>query len=424
MRILWLTETPSKYKRQLNSYNGRGWIESLQTMVEEISDIDQLGISFLHSTDYERLNEIKTTYYPIKRANPNNFVSWILSNWRCKIENKLEINSLENIIKDFNPDLIHVFGTESWLCYASTLTDVPCVVHIQGLLQPYLNAYLPYDVKATDLMRQNWADFLKGVSMWHFKKAFEKKAKREYIFLKKITYFMGRTDWDKSISEFLSPKSKYFHVDEILRNPFYKTVSWNNYDCKKLIITSTLSDTIYKGLDLVIKTASILNNENILFEWRIIGVQENSNTAKLFKKVLNCNYNSINIKLIGIRNAEEIIQLLKETTLYVHTSYIDNSPNSICEAQIMGVPIIATNVGGVSSLIENGKNGFLVPANDPYLLASKITHLFKNASILKELSINSIDTASKRHSKEIIINQLMSVYKHLAEQSARISHNR
>lgn len=70
-------------------------------------------------------------------------------------------------------------------------------------------------------------------------------------------------------------------------------------------------------------------------------------------------------------NSDKLVELLLESDLYVHTAYIDNSPNAICEAQYLGMPIIATYVGGVPSLIEQGKDGVLIPANDPFMLAEK-----------------------------------------------------
>lgn len=411
MKILWLTETPSKYKPEEFGYNGRGWIESLQSLLEKSTEIEQLGIAFPHSIDSEKLTQGKVVYYPIKRVMPGNIVSWIISNWQNKIEHENEINSLKAIVEDFEPDVIHIFGTESWLCHAVTMTNKPCIVHLQGLLLPYLNAFTPVGISKFDLMTSNWIEFIKGISLWHHQRVFDKKSKREYKFFKEISFFMGRTKWDKSISGFLSPGSIYFHVDEVLRDKFYTAVPWKQNKTNKVILTSTLSDALYKGLDMVIKTASILIKEKFDFEWRVIGVNKESKTARLLNRVYKSKYPDLNISLLGLGTAEEIIGLLGETTFYIHPSSIDNSPNSLCEAQILGVPIIATNVGGVSSLIEDGKNGFLVPANDPYLMASRIVQLSHNQDLMRNIGERARENAQKRHSKETILNQLINTYK-------------
>lgn len=419
MKILWLTETPSKYKPEEFGYNGRGWIASLQSLLENCTEIDQLGIVFPHSTDTERLTDNKSTYYPIKKVMPGNFISWIISNWKNKIEHQEEIDPLKAILEDFQPDVIHIFGTESWLCHVVEMTDKPCVVHLQGLLLPCLNAYIPIGISKYDLMKYNWIEFIKGKSLWHNKRVYAKKSEREYQFFKEISFFMGRTIWDKSISGFLSSKSTYFHVDEVLRDKFYLAFPWRYNKKSRVLITSTLSDTLYKGLDLVIKTATLLVKEQFEFEWRIIGVKNDSKSALLLKKIFHSEYSSLNINLLGIRNTDEIIDLLSETSLYIHTSYIDNSPNSLCEAQLMGVPVIATNVGGVSSLIEDGKDGFLVPANDPYFLASRIVQLSNDQVLMKNISVCTREKAQKRHSQENILNQLLNTYKYLANSSPK-----
>lgn len=414
MKILWLSPNSSKYDKNRFGYNGGGWIESLQSILENCPEIEQLAIAFPHLTDYEKVNTGKVIYYPIPRVMPGNIISWIISNWKTNIEHEEEIGKLTSILEDFKPDVIHIFGTESWFCHVIKMTNKPCVVHIQGLLLPCFNAYLPSGISKFDLINNDWIETLKGISLWHDHQIFHKKSKREYQFFKQISFFMGRTLWDKSISGLLTTNSKYFHIDEVLRDKFYTASPWKFTNSNKTIITSTLSDALYKGLDFVIKTCNLLANENFEFEWRIIGVTNNSKSLKLLKRIFKSQYPSVYINLLGIKNTDEIIEYLYETTLYVHPSYIDNSPNSLCEAQIMGVPVIATNVGGVSSLIENGKNGYLVPANDPYFLAAKIVQLSKDHTDLNNISMQARIDAHNRHSKENIQNQIISIYNNLA----------
>lgn len=414
MRILWLTESPSKYKVEKTGYNGRGWIESLQTLLENCSEIDQLGIAFSHKKDSKKQEFDQIIYYPIKQIKPKHLISRTISNWRNKIDSKEEISQLELIIEDFKPDVIHIFGTESWLCHAVKMSNIPTLVHLQGIIMPILNAYIPSGISQVDLVKFSLRDFIKGTSLWHMIRKYEKMAQREYGFLKNTAYFMGRTNWDKSITGFLSPKSKYFHVDEVLRDIFYDTAQWKYNKHGKIIITSTLSDSMYKGLDLIIKTAKILIREGYDFEWRIIGIKNDSYKVKFFRNIFESDLDSLNINLLGIKNAEEIVSLLFETLIFVHTSYIDNSPNSLCEAQMLGVPIISTNVGGICSLVEDNIDGFLVPSNDPYLLASRIAQLTCNEYVITNISNQAREKALKRHSKENITKQLIGTYKYLA----------
>lgn len=109
-------------------------------------------------------------------------------------------------------------------------------------------------------------------------------------------------------------------------------------------------------------------------------------------------------------NEEELTSQLLRSSVYVHPSYIDNSPNSLCEAQMLGLPVIATNVGGVSTLISNGETGFLVPANAPYELAYLIKQLQQSQDLQTTIARKGAAAAALRHDRDTIAKALLSTY--------------
>ncbi len=412
MKILLLSETASNYKCEYTGYNGRGWIESLQELLKCREEISELGIAFPHNSDSIPVCENKITYFPIKKHKYKNKIFNFIDRWSYKIEDNNEIEKLHEIINQFNPDIIHVFGTESWLTQAVfNKKNIPCVVHIQGLLLPYSNNYLPYNIQINELIFNNLIHSVRGIGLWHFKNLAQKKAEREYNYFKNIKYTMGRTNWDNRISKLLAPNSVYFQVDEILRDPFYSTSYTVRID-NITVITSTISNTLYKGLDVIIKTAQILKKENFLFEWKVIGVDHNSSTTSLFKSKYDINnFTDLNIDLLGVKNADELVSILMDTTIFVHQSYLDNSPNSLCEAQLLGVPVIATAVGGVQTLITDNFDGFIVPTNDPYYAAALISQISQSAETLQRISINGRKKAQDRHNRIKIVDSVIDSYK-------------
>ena len=114
---------------------------------------------------------------------------------------------------------------------------------------------------------------------------------------------------------------------------------------------------------------------------------------------------------MGFVDAKQVKELLLSSDIYVHTAYIDNSPNAICEAQYIGMPIIATYVGGIPSLIDNHKDGLLVPANAPHTLAYEIMSLSKDYDRMEAYSKSSIIHAEERHNPETIFKDLLHCYK-------------
>ena len=226
-----------------------------------------------------------------------------------------------------------------------------------------------------------------------------------------VKNFSGRTDWDKNIVDLFSDNHTYFNINEIIRNEFYEANKWvlKNINTN-IIITSTISDVLYKGLDIIFKTAQLLIQKKIKFKWNVIGLTKNSDTVRFYEKHFNKKGIDINIHFLGVCNANEIIQNLLNSTLFVHPSYIENSSNSICEAQLLGVPTIATNVGGISSFIKDKENGELVPSNDTCLLAARIIKISQDQSIMKIYSDNSRKVSIKRHNIESIVNSTANMY--------------
>ena len=157
----------------------------------------------------------------------------------------------------------------------------------------------------------------------------------------------------------------------------------------------------------MLKTAYILKEVGVDFEWLVIG-QMDSTIKKMVEKKEKKLFEDNNISILGYLNPDSIVDHLCNCTLYVHTAYIENSPNSICEAQLLGVPIVSTNVGGISTLV--GNDGFLVPANDPWQLASAIIKLSHDNDKMKMFSENGMAKAQIRHNPDLIMEQLMNCY--------------
>ena len=154
-------------------------------------------------------------------------------------------------------------------------------------------------------------------------------------------------------------------------------------------------------------------NLKLNFTWEVFG---NINPHYIEKQIgITCD--DVNIKLRGVAQAEEIKEDILNCTCFFHPSYIDNSPNSVCEAQILGCPVISTNVGGIPSLITDNVTGFLIPSNDPYQASYLINLLFTNKSLNERIGNAAKQMAFKRHHKQEIVNKLIDVYNQILQQN-------
>jgi glycosyltransferase involved in cell wall biosynthesis len=93
----------------------------------------------------------------------------------------------------------------------------------------------------------------------------------------------------------------------------------------------------------------------------------------------------------------------------VQPSHTEGSPNSILEAMLAGVPIVATSVGGVPDIIEHGISGLLIPPHNPVALAQSILELSSSNLLCRRLSNGAI-LRSKEFSPEAHFHRMMKVY--------------
>ncbi len=421
MKILWFTNTASLYDQGKHFYHGCGWEESLELLIKDQVGIE-LAVSFFHLSDNEKVINNGTTYYPIiRKSGERNPFKKLVDNWKGKIEIRDSQKDIEKVISDFQPDLIQIFGTEGEFSQVQDYTHIPVIYHIQGLINPYLNTYLPVNQSkfSFHLNIDYLANTIRGNNPAFDYKRFGNQAIRESKVLQSAKYVMGRTHWDKMLAELYNPKVQYFHVDEILRPVFYNLSSFSKqHSGKPIKIISTLSPTIYKGIDVVLKTAKQLKAlANFGFQWEIIGIEENAPLLKHFEKTEKIKHREVNISCSGRKSPEEMIELMKTADVFVHPSYIDNSPNSVCEAQMLGLPVIACNVGGVSTLVQHNENGFLVPSNGVFEILHFLNKLYVDENLKQTIGNNSRQTAIKRHNRENIVRDLLKVYSSIVKES-------
>ncbi|GGF12611.1 glycosyltransferase [Flavobacterium limi] len=413
MRVLWFTNSSVDYQEHITGYNGGGWMTSLKNVLDKEKDIE-LGISFLlEDTEFKKkING--TTYYPV--SHQSGILDKVISklkygnnlNKRFRNSDEQYVKKFVDVINDFKPSVIHIWGTEKNFGLICEHTKIPVIIHLQGIINPYLNAFFPPNISLKDFIIK---DGLNPFSISKNRKEYngwKYIADREKKIFRNCKYFMGRTDWDRILTEIYSKDATYFHCEEALRDEFYTALKWKPQKSNKAKIVTTISGPLYKGGDLLLKVANLLKKElDLDFEWEVYGIDN----LQVQEKLIGINTSDVNLVLKGMGTSEQIRLALQTANVFVHPSYIDNSPNSVCEAQICGVPVVACNVGGMSTLIKNNVTGVVVPANDPYTMAYSIKEICTKDAIAEKISTEAVKAANKRHNRDEIVMNLISIYK-------------
>ena len=423
MKILWFSLSPCGSIRRLKHERIiQGWMISLEDELKKVPNIN-LNVAYFSDIIEDPFYYDGVQYYPIYDLYRKSKFGHVLERLKSfdYLDKKI-LPQMIDIVKKCKPDLIHIHGTEERFGLISDyIKDIPVVYSIQGMISPYKEKYfsgipLKYAKKYEPL-----GDKIKLVSVFRTFKSFCFRSKRELRFLKNANFIIGRTYWDKYITLGLNPQRQYYVVNEVLRPPFYqKRWKMTKPSTNKIIIVSTISGGIYKGFETVLKAADILKSfTDIEFEWLVAGYESQSKWVKISEYYTRLKHQNLNVTLLGRLDAEKLSDLLCSSDIYSHVSHIENSPNSVCEAMILGMPIIASYAGGTASLLDSEKEGILVQDGDPYILAGEIVRLAKDFDFAASLGKKARMRALSRHNKDNIINELITTYKSILDYTQK-----
>jgi len=379
-------------------------------LFKKSNDID-LAIVFRSSNSTDKAKLIDNVmYYPVHISAGGNKLVRVLNKALLKLSWYDELDNYSRIIEEFKPDVIHVFGTEENFGFITSITKIPVVLSIQGNMTVYSWKYFSGVSKFELFSSFNFKNFIRFSTAFYKYMLFKKLASREQAILKDIKHIIGRTDWDRRIAKVLSPKAKYYYNDEILRESFYQESIVENELKDKLVITTMSGPAPYKGLETVCMAVTILNELKIDFKWNVGGIDESNNLISSIKKKLGKNYPDENIFFLDKLGEEQIINLLRKTNIYVLPSHIENSPLTLSEAMVMGLPIVATLAGGTGSRMTDKEEGLLIQSGDPWSMVGAILELIENFELAIEYGKNARSRALKRHDPKKVVNDLVSIY--------------
>jgi glycosyltransferase involved in cell wall biosynthesis len=298
---------------------------------------------------------------------------------------------LKKIANDF--DVLHIHGTEHQYEAMSIGLKIPKVISIQGIMHKYVR-FIP---------ASRYKQFLE----WRLSAFYETK------YIKKNYYYSCRTNWDSSIIRSNNPQAKIYMIWEMIREEFF----YDHFSSKKENILFVGGKNPVKGLkELLCAYDNSLQSHGL--KLIVLGVCSIKDVQSIVNEEGLKSINIKNIDCRGMQDARGMIKAYEESYCLVHPTYIDNSPNSVCEAQLAGLPVIATDVGGVSSLIENLQTGLLIE-NKPKAIEIAVKKLYDDDLLREYISKESRWVARERHNPKIILSKTLSMYKELINEKKK-----
>lgn len=349
----------------------------------------------------------------------------------AKLEGKYQLRELREefgeVLRNYAPHVVHIFGSE----FGHTLAMLQAgeklglldhmVVSIQGLVSVYAHHYqanLPVNVVHGYSLR----DVLKKDNVHRSAMEYASRGVAEIEALKLCRHIMGRTDWDEACVKRISPHAKYYHCNEILRSAFYKNV-WSLDTCKRHSLFVSQWYSPIKGFHVVLEAMKDL--VKVYPDLQLFTTGRNPLTVNLKERMLQSYYVKYichlikkyglqdHIQFLGVLDEQSMCQQYVNAHVFLSASSIENSPNSVGEAMLLGTPVISSDVGGVKNMMTHNQDGFVYPFDEPYMLSYYIDKIFKDDQLAFQISKSARKHANKTHHRVANMERTCQIYEEI-----------
>lgn len=331
---------------------------------------------------------------------------------------------LQKINDEIKPDVVHLHGSE--FIHASLFVKVcgpqKVVLSIQGLISACADYYWG-GIERRDLNRfRTFRDVVKNDTVRHQQLMFEKRGKAETWLIAALHNIAGRTSWDRSVCWALNPGMRYFQCEEALRDSFYEQ-QWSLSRCNRHTIFLSQVSYPLKGFHKFLKALPLIIRQYPDVQVYIVG--EDLTRKPKYRRLTYWNYLADILKdaelssrchFLGRLEEKDMCRQYLSAHVFVCPSIIENSSNSVCEAQLLGTPTVAANVGGMSDLITHEQSGMLYRFEETAMLAYEVCRIFADDELACSISEGARKAASVRHDRENIALSLKKMYTDISKE--------
>lgn len=390
-----------------------GWLIGYMNGIKN-TDTELHIITVSSDVNEEIKRQIDKTFYYIIPDNTNDTLS----------------NSFKRILEEIDPDVFHIFGTE--LKTAELAFNVSnaskTVVSVQGLVSfccKHIRDNIPERYYKKNLLKSIGKVLINSSIIEDDAIRLEKAGGSEQSIIKRAKHIIGRTTWDRACITHMNPHANYYLCKEILRDSFY-TDQWTIENCQKHTILLSQSSSPIKGLHRFLEALPLVLKHYPDTQVYIAGepLSRLQKRSKLKQKMVEyfCGYQGYIEKLVREYDLYDKVSFLNyldeksmkeqylRANVFVLPSSIENSPNSLGEAMILGVPCVASCVGGIQDMISSPDEGFVFPSDEPYMLAYYICKIFESEELAKSVSTKARQHALDTHDRKKNTEQLLKIY--------------
>ena len=338
----------------------------------------------------------------------------------------------KKMISEIKPDVLHVSGSEfphALAAVAAFNNPERTVISMQGICRRIAGDYtamLPEKVVNSFSLR----DILRRDSIRSQRRKFYLRAVNETRALGITHNVIGRTSFDKEAVLEINEELRYFCVNETMRKSFYEG-KWDINNMHPHTIFVGQGDYPIKGMHFLIKACGELIADYpdlriVIAGNSIINARTLKERIKLpaygiyLRRLIKENNLEGHIETTGMLNEEQMKERYLSSSVFVLPSYVENSPNTLAEAMLLGVPVVTSDAGGVKDMI-NPDEGYIFKRGDHAGMARLIAKVWEDEGKKPESIIQTTQRCIEHARAEFDADQnfkaLLNVYKEIVNEA-------
>lgn len=323
--------------------------------------------------------------YALQLLSPQYFIGTIYLFFKGDRQ-KLQQQNLKFVLKKIQPDIVHLQWPSVIPWFEDVLNEkrIPVVLSQRGTqnnVRPFLN----------DNVMEYLQEWYPQISAFH---SVSRSMTRK-----------GDKIWNSS-EKLDSVVYTGLPLEEITFSPNYKRTN-------TLQLLSVGRAHWIKGYSYALRTCKILKERNVDFHYTIIGVADNE---ELQFMIADLGLGAV-ITLQERLPQAIIYREMQKGSLLLLPSVEEGIPNVVVEAMAIGLPVLSTDCGGISELIDNGIEGWVVSIRNPEAMAEGvIDFLNQSHEKIEKIRIAARKKVELQHSKERMVRGMEELYKTVLEQ--------
>jgi len=413
MKVLWFS---NGYLSDTDLTGTGTWLDSMARGLLSTNQVE-LGIVTFGSVD--KLTQ--RDYHQVKQ--------WIVP-ITCKLGTdglpaRSLVAELISVCQSFGPDLIHVWGTESFwgLLPTRKMLKAPSVLNFQGVCYRIASCYYGGLTGPERLACIGLREMIKTLMLRKTEKTLcAEWGSFEAEIMAGHRWAICQTPWQEAQMVSNRLDATLFRLDLPLRKIFEQSDGWKPHAGDPRIFCFASGWHLYKGLHVAIRALALLKRRFPNVQLRIGGTKEKKGIFRdgylhwVATQIRALGLGK-NVHWLGPLKATQIIEELRGSSAVVIPTFIESYCMAFAEAMRIGTPTVVSYTGGTAVLGKDEETCLFFPPGDEAMCAYQLDRVLSDHDLTVRISLNSRDVAKRRNDTAKIIQEQLNIYQQIVTDS-------